>query len=49
MTFIEDDKYILDFDWDGRIMLLDCATMNHSILDGGMDTEVYENKEISSF
>lgn len=40
MTFIGDDKYILDFDWDGRTMLLDCATMKHSILDRGMDTEL---------
>lgn len=46
MTFIVDDKYILDFDWDGRIMLLDCATMDHSILDGGMGTELPRNSYI---
>lgn len=46
MTFIADDKYILDFDWDGRIMLLDCATMNHSILDRGADTELPRNDYI---
>ena len=34
MTFTADSKAILDFDWDGRTMLLDCDTKMYKILDG---------------
>lgn len=34
MTFTPDSKTLLDFDWDGRTMLLDCGTLKHKILDG---------------
>jgi len=34
MTFTADNKAVLDFDWDGRTMLLNCETNTHEILDG---------------
>jgi len=34
MTFTPDSKALLDFDWDGRTMLLDCETAEFTILDG---------------
>lgn len=32
--FTHDDSGVLDFDWDGRTMLLDCASVQHRVLDG---------------
>lgn len=34
MTFTPDGSGLLDFDWDGRTMFLDCSTAKHCILDG---------------
>lgn len=34
MLFMPDHKTILDFDWEGRTMCLDCQTGSHAILDG---------------
>lgn len=34
MRFTSDGNALLDFDWDARTMLLDCATGAHRILDG---------------
>ena len=34
MIFTPDSKAVLDFDWDGRTMLLDCKTIRHRIMDG---------------
>lgn len=30
--FTQNDKYILDFDWDGRIMLLDTKNFTHKVI-----------------
>lgn len=34
MTFTSDGKFVIDFDRDGRTMILNCETMSHEILDG---------------
>ncbi len=34
MIFTPDSKMVLDFDWDGRTMLLNCETTKYKILDG---------------
>lgn len=34
MVFVPDDNAVLDFDWDGRTMLLDYSNGTHCILDG---------------
>ncbi|MDE6405809.1 MAG: hypothetical protein K2M20_09210 [Lachnospiraceae bacterium] len=34
IVFTQDDCGVLDFDWDGRTMLLDCSSVKHRILDG---------------
>lgn len=34
MIFTPDSKAVLDFDWDGRTMVLECKTLQHKILDG---------------
>lgn len=39
MTFAPDNKHVLDFDWDGRTMLLDTTTMSHYIMDGPASRE----------
>ncbi len=37
--FTPDSKHILDFDLDGRTMLLDCATMTYTLLDGSLQKQ----------
>ena len=34
IVFTHDDGGVLDFDWDGRTMFLDCTGVKHQILDG---------------
>lgn len=34
IVFTRDDSGVLDFDWDGRTMFLDCASVTHRVLDG---------------
>lgn len=34
IVFTHDDGGVLDFDWDGRTMFLDCSGVKHQILDG---------------
>lgn len=40
MTFTPDSKAVLDFDWDGRTMLLDCEKNKRMILDGPEECDV---------
>ena len=40
MTFTSDGKALLDFDWDGRTMLLDCEKNRCMILDGPEECNV---------
>ncbi len=42
IVFTHDDSGVLDFDWDGRTMLLDCQSVKHRILDG--PTNVVEGR-----
>lgn len=42
LIFTADGQAVLDFDWDGRTMLLDCGTMRHEILDGPRQRGVKE-------
>lgn len=47
MTFTEDNKALLDFDWDGRTMLLDCETFEYDILDGPTESGVKKLPRVS--